>query len=144
MNHGSVGFNLRDVEEHFVDLLVVVDVRASQVVALAFSFFHFEAVHNCKGDIGDKHWLYLCIHAVDLPVHAVEHLHVHAPLGCDGWVLMQQINHISGSKDSNVGVNCLHFLLANPFGAQTFRLTIGVSASSRDVYEALHVLAIAH
>ncbi len=85
----GVGFNLSDVEKHFVDLLVGVGVRTAQIVGLPNSFFHFETVHDCQCHIGDVNRLYLRVHSVNLPVHAVEHFHLHAPFRGDGWILME-------------------------------------------------------
>ena len=87
-NGSGVWFDLGDIKEHLVYLLVSVDVWATKVVGLSNSFFHLQTVHDCECDISNVHGLHFGIHSFDLPVHAVEHLHLHAPLGSDSWVLM--------------------------------------------------------
>lgn len=80
INNGCVGFDLANVEEHLVDFFVGVGVRATQIVTLPNGFLHFEAVGDGKGHICDINRLHLVGHPLNLPIHSVEHLHLHAPL----------------------------------------------------------------
>lgn len=67
---------------------------------------------------------------------------MHTPLSCDGWVLVQKINHVSWSDNRHIGIDCFHLLLSDPLSAQTFRLRIRVSTGSRDVDESLHMARV--
>ena len=116
---GGVRLDLGDIEEHFVDFLVGVNMWAAEVVGLSNSLFHLQAVHNSKCNISDIHWLYFGVHSFNLPVHAVEHFHLHAPLGSNSWVLMQQINYVSWANNSNIWENCFHFLFTDPLRSET-------------------------
>lgn len=62
---GDIGFDLTNIEEHVVDLFVGVGMRTAQVVALADSFLHLEAVVNGKRDIIVENRLHLAFHALD-------------------------------------------------------------------------------
>jgi len=105
-----------------VNLLVSVLVRTSKIVRLANSLFHFKTVHSSKGNIRGVNWGDLSVHAINLPVHTIEHLHLHHPFTSQSGGLMQQVDHHSGTKNSHIGVDSLNFLLTNPLGAETARL----------------------
>ena len=139
-----VGLDLGDVEEHLVDFLVVVRVGTAQLVSLSNSLLHFERVHDSKSDVVDKDGLDISVHALDLPHHAVEHLHVHAPFGSNGRVRVQSLDNVGGSKDGDIWVDGFDFLLADPLGAQTFRLRVGIGSSSGNVDEALDLRRVTH
>ena len=96
-HHCRVRLYLSNIEKHLIDLTVGVSVGTSQVIGLADSLFHFEAIDNSKSYIIDEHWLDLTVHAINYKVHSVEHLHHHAPLGRYGWVLVDQIEDVSWS-----------------------------------------------
>lgn len=100
-----VGLDLSDVEEHLVDLLVSVSVRTTEIVRLADSLLHLDAVHDCEGNISNVDRLNFSVHTFDLPVHPVEHLHVHTPLSSDSWVLMKQVNDVGGSDNGHIRVD---------------------------------------
>jgi len=116
-NCSGVRLDLSRVKEHLVDFLVGVSVGTTQIVGLTNSLLHLKAVHDSKSNIRDEDWLNLGVHTFNLPVHPVEHLLVHAPLGGNRWVLVQQVHHVGWSKDRNIGADCLDFLLTNPLGA---------------------------
>lgn len=118
----GVWLDLSDVEEHFVDFLVRVDVWATKIVGLSNRFLHFKAVHDCECNVSNVYGLYFSIHSFDLPVHTVKHLHLHAPLGSKSWVLMQKINDIRWTNNSHIRVNGLYLLFADPLSSKTTRL----------------------
>ena len=128
-NGSHVGFDLRDIEEHVVDLLIVVSVGSTKLVSLSNSLIHFEGVHDSEGHIVDKNRLHVGVHALNLPHHTVKHLHVHAPFGSNRHVRVQSLHDIGGSEDGDIGADRFHFLLTDPFGAQTLALRIGVGTS---------------
>lgn len=78
-----VGFDACKIEELFVDFLISISVRATEVVALTYCLIHLQALNHCQSDIVNKDWLDLRVHAFNLPVHPVEHLHLHTPLSCN-------------------------------------------------------------
>ena len=63
----DIRFDLTNIEEHVVDLLVGVSMRTAQVVALADGFLHLEAVVNGKRDVIVENRLHLAFHALNLP-----------------------------------------------------------------------------
>lgn len=91
----------------------------TEIVGLSYCFFHFQTVHDCKRNISDINWLYFGVHSFNLPVHSVEHFHLHAPFCCNGRILMEQIDYVRRSNNSNIRENCLDFLLTNPLGSQS-------------------------
>ena len=142
LHRGGVGLNLSDVEEHFVNFLVGVGMGTAQIIGLSDCLLHFQTVHNGKRHIGNVDWLYQCVHSFYLPVHTVEHFHLHAPFGGDSWVLMQQVHDVSRADDCYIRVDSLYFLLSDPLGTQTSGLRVGVSTSCRDINESLYVFAV--
>ena len=50
-NEVSIGLHSSNIEELFVDLLISVGVRTSEVIGLADCFLHLESIDNCKGNI---------------------------------------------------------------------------------------------
>ena len=139
---GNIGFDLTNIEEHVVDLFVGVGMRTAQVVALANSFLHLEAVVNGKRDVIVENRLHLAFHALDLPKHPIEHLHVHAPLGSDRDIWIQTLHDVSRSDNGHIWANGFYLLLTNPLSTQASTLRIGVSSSSRYVDEALDIWGV--
>lgn len=135
----DIGFDLTNVEEHVVDLFVGVSMRTTQVVALADSFLHLEAVVNGKRDVIVENRLHLAFHALDLPKHPIEHLHVHAPLGSNGDIWIQTLHDVSRPDNGHIWANGFYLLLTNPLSTQAPALRVGVSSSSRYVDEALDI-----
>jgi len=116
--HSSyVWLDLADVEEHIVDFVIVVRVGAAKIVTFSYRLFHLEAIEDGKCNIVHKDRLYIGVHALDLPKHAIEHFHVHAPLGSNSRVRIQVLHDVSRAQDRHIGVNGLHFLLTDPLGA---------------------------
>ena len=136
---GDIGLDLTNIEEHVVDLLVGVCMRTAQVVAFANSFLHLEAVVNGKRDVIVENRLHFALHALDLPEHPIEHLHVHAPLGGDVDIWIQTLHDVSWSDNGHIGANGFYLLLTDPLSTQAPALRIGVSSSSRYVDEALDI-----
>jgi hypothetical protein len=114
---GGIGFDLGYVEEHFVNFLVGVGVGASQIVRLSDCLLHFEAVHDSKRYIGDIDGLYQRIHSFNLPVHSVEHFHLHAPFGGDRRILVQKVHDVSWSHDGHIREDGFDFLFSDPLCA---------------------------
>ena len=112
-----VWFDLSNVEEHFVDFLVGVNVRSTKIVGLSYGFLHFKTVHDCKGDISNVDRLHFGIHSLNLPVHTIKHFHLHAPLGGDSLILMQEVDNICRTNNSYIRINCLYLLFADPLGS---------------------------
>ena len=139
LNGGGVRFNLANVEEHVVDLLVSVGVRAAELVCFSDGLFHLEAVEDGQGDIVAEHRLHLGVHAFNLPQHPVEHLHVHAPLGSDRDIWIQTLHDVSWPDNRHIRANGFYLLLTDPLSTQAPALRIGVSSSSRYVDEALDI-----
>jgi len=139
---GSVWLDVSVVEEHLVDFLVGVGVWTAQIVGLTDGFLHLQAVHDGEGNITHVDWLNLGIHALNLPVHSVEHLHVHAPLGGEGWILMKQVHHVCWTQDGHIWADSLDLLLTNPLGAKTLGLRVGIGTSCGDVDESLDFVRV--
>ena len=117
-----VRFDLADVKEHLIDFLVLVSVWASELVRLADSLLHLDAVHDGESNIVGEHRLDLAVHTLNLPHHSVEHLHVHAPFGSNRRIRVDSLDHIGGPDDGDIGADSLDFLFANPFRAETLAL----------------------
>ena len=88
-----IRLDLANVEEHLVDLLVSVRMRPTQVVALTDCLFTLQAIKDGKSNISCEDRLHIGIHALNLPHQSVEHLHVHAPLGGDCNIWIQNLKH---------------------------------------------------
>ena len=136
-HRGYIWLDLANVEEHLVDLLVSVRMRTAQIVALTNALFHLQAVKDGKSDIICENRLHIRVHALNLPHQSIEHLHVHAPLGCDCNIWIQTIHHKRWSQDGYIRANCLHLLLSDPLGTKASALRVWVRTSSRNVDEAL-------
>ena len=142
LNNCSIWLDLSNIKEHFVDLLVVVGVGSTKVIALPDGFFHLQAVNNTKCNISYINWLYLCIHTVNLPIHSVEHLHLHAPLCRYSWILMKQINHVSGPHNRHIRTDRFNFLFTNPFSSKSNARRIRISSCSTNIDKSLDVVRV--
>ena len=114
-----IWFDLSNIKEHFINFLVSVSVWSTQIVSLSFSFLHFKAVKNSKSNVSNINGLNLCIHTINLPVHSVEHFHLHTPFSCDCWILMKEIEDKCWTNNSYIWIDSLDFLFTNPFGSKT-------------------------
>ena len=90
---------------------------AAEVIALSDGLLHFQAVQHSQGNIVDEDWLNFAIHALDHPVHAIEHLELHTPLSSKGRIRIQEVEHVGGSKDRHIRVDVLDLLLTKPFSS---------------------------
>lgn len=133
----DIRFDLANVKEHLVDLLVTIGVRPAQVVAFSNRLFHLQTVKDGESNVIGKDRLDLCVHALNLPQHPVEHLHVHAPLSRNRYVRVQAVYHVCWSQDGHIGADCLDLLLTNPLGAETSALRVRVRTGCGNIDEAL-------
>ena len=132
-----IRFDLTDIKEHLVNLLVSVRVRPAQIVALSNRFLHLQAVKDGQSDVIGKDRLDISIHSLNLPKQSVEHLHVHAPLGCNRHVRVKALHHVGRSQDSHIRADRFNLLLTDPLGAKTPALRVRISTCCRHIHEAL-------
>ena len=136
---GGVRLDLTNVKEHFVDFFVGVGVRTTKVVTLSNGLLHFETVGRCERHICHIDRLHLVLHALNLPIHSVEHLHLHAPLCRNRRILLQKIHHIGWPQNGNIRADGFHFLLADPLSAQTLALRVRIGTRGRNVNKAFNL-----
>ena len=130
--HGNschIRFDLANVKEHFINFLILVSVWATKIIAFTNSLFHLQTIKNGESNIVSKDWLNCCVHTFYLPKHSVKHLHMHTPFGCNCYVRVKSLYHVSGSQDGYIWADSFDFLLPNPLGSQASALRVRISTS---------------
>lgn len=139
LDFDAVGLDFRQSEELFIDVLIRVSVRTSQIVGLADALLHLNCIEHGESDIIREAGLHFSVGTLNDEVHSVEHLHLHAPLADNCRIRVYRGHHVSGTEDRHVRERFLDFLLTDPLRPKPHALGVRVSTSGRDMNQSLDI-----
>ena len=117
LNKVCVGLHSSNIEELFVNLLIVVGVWTAEVIGLPNCLLHLKGIYDSEGDIINENRLNFAVHSLNEPIHAIEYFHLHSELASKSWVHMDVVHHQGWAQNCYIWEDFFNLLFSKPLSS---------------------------